>query len=92
MRLDGIEIVTDFMCTKQEKQAYVDYVLARIEDVDKIVVHLCEDDTVDITWVKYGQKFERIRRITGYLTGDLKTWNDAKRSEEHDRVKHGGLK
>ena len=32
--------------------------------------------------------FERIRRITGYLTGDLKTWNSAKRSEEKDRVKH----
>ena len=33
--------------------------------------------------------FQRIRRITGYLTGDLKTWNDAKRAEERDRVKHG---
>ena len=36
-----------------------------------------------------GRLFERIRRITGYLTGDLKTWNDAKRAEEKDRVKHG---
>ena len=35
-----------------------------------------------------GTGFERIRRITGYLTGDLKTWNSAKRSEEKDRVKH----
>ena len=33
-------------------------------------------------------KFERIRRITGYLTGDLNTWNNAKQAEEHDRVKH----
>lgn len=32
--------------------------------------------------------FERIRRVTGYLSGDLKTWNDAKKAEEHDRVKH----
>ena len=35
-----------------------------------------------------GPKFERIRRITGYLTGDLKNWNDAKRSEEKARIKH----
>lgn len=35
-----------------------------------------------------GVGFNRIRRITGYLTGDLKTWNSPKRSEEHDRVKH----
>jgi hypothetical protein len=35
-----------------------------------------------------GVEFQRLRRITGYITGDLKTWNSAKRSEEHDRVKH----
>ena len=33
--------------------------------------------------------FERIRRITGYLVGTMDKWNDAKKSEEQDRVKHG---
>ena len=33
-------------------------------------------------------KFERIRRITGYLAGTLDRWNNAKRAEERDRVKH----
>ncbi len=33
--------------------------------------------------------FERIRRITGYLVGTLDRFNDAKRAEEKDRVKHG---
>ncbi len=32
--------------------------------------------------------FERIRRITGYLVGTMDRWNDAKRAEERDRVKH----
>lgn len=32
--------------------------------------------------------FERIRRITGYLVGTMDRWNDAKRAEEKDRVKH----
>ena len=36
-----------------------------------------------------GVKFQRIRRITGYLVGTLDRFNDAKRAEEHDRVKHG---
>lgn len=31
---------------------------------------------------------ERIRRITGYLTGTLESWNDGKQAEEQDRVKH----
>lgn len=33
--------------------------------------------------------FERIRRITGYLVGTIDRWNDAKREELGDRVKHG---
>ena len=33
-------------------------------------------------------KFERIRRITGYLVGTLDLFNDGKRAEERDRVKH----
>ncbi len=33
-------------------------------------------------------KFERIRRVTGYLVGSLDRFNDGKRAEEKDRVKH----
>lgn len=35
-----------------------------------------------------GIMFDRVRRITGYLTGNLNTWNNAKKDEEKDRVKH----
>lgn len=35
--------------------------------------------------------FERVRRITGYLVGTMDKWNDAKRAEERDRVKHTGV-
>ena len=44
----------------------------------------CEREEGDI-------QFDRIRRITGYLVGTLDRFNDAKRSEERDRVKHGGF-
>ena len=37
-----------------------------------------------------GQGFERIRRVTGYLAGDVKRFNNGKRAEEKDRVKHSG--
>jgi len=36
--------------------------------------------------------FERTRRITGYLVGTVDRFNDAKRSEERDRVKHMSFK
>ena len=47
--------------------------------------------TVKSTSEKLGQGvgFERIRRITGYLVGTLDRFNDAKRAEVEDRVKHG---
>jgi len=35
-----------------------------------------------------GVKFERIRRITGYLVGTIDRWNDGKRAELSKRVKH----
>lgn len=39
-----------------------------------------------------GVGFERIRRVTGYLSGDVKRFNNGKRAEEKDRVKHTGIK
>lgn len=36
-----------------------------------------------------GVLFQRIRRITGYLVGTLDRFNNAKRAEESQRVKHG---
>ena len=41
------------------------------------------------TTIGEGVEFERIRRITGYLVGTVDRFNDAKRAEESDRVKHG---
>lgn len=35
-----------------------------------------------------GVEFERIRRITGYLVGTVERFNNGKKAEEHDRVKH----
>jgi anaerobic ribonucleoside-triphosphate reductase len=50
-----------------------------------------DEKNESIMAVKRGEDvgFERIRRITGYLVGTLDRFNDAKRAEEHDRVKHG---
>ncbi len=36
-----------------------------------------------------GVPFERTRRITGYLVGTLDRFNNAKRAEERDRIRHG---
>ena len=67
---------------------HVDPALLKTNPLKSIVVKLCDDGKVDIDYTLQGEKFERIRRVTGYLTGDLSSWNNAKRSEERERVKH----
>lgn len=47
-----------------------------------------DGDFVDLKYYFDSVPFDRIRRITGYLVGTLDRFNDAKRCEEHDRVKH----
>ncbi|MEA5050054.1 MAG: anaerobic ribonucleoside-triphosphate reductase [Oscillospiraceae bacterium] len=47
-----------------------------------------EQNKYDVKKAGEGVGFERIRRITGYLVGTLDRFNDAKRAEERDRVKH----
>ena len=51
-------------------------------------VTLADDGQLLVAYRYPPAHFERIRRITGYLTGTLDTWNDAKRAEERDRVRH----
>lgn len=46
-------------------------------------------DNCQLTKIGDGVKFERLRRITGYLVGTIDRWNDGKLAELKDRVKHG---
>lgn len=50
-----------------------------------------DDDFINIEYLFDDAPFEKIRRITGYLVGTIDRWNDAKRAELEDRVKHGKL-
>ena len=56
-----------------------------------IEIKIPDDDAndVELYYDTDRMPFSRIRRITGYLVGNLDRFNNAKRAEEHDRVKHG---
>lgn len=75
---------------QKEIDAYVE--MAQDKHGDKLIglkIEVENDDEVTLTYIlKNDVPFERIRRITGYLVGTLDKWNDAKRAEERDRVKH----
>ena len=66
------------MMEKEENRKVVEISIRRTENPDEY----------GITPVFERVPFQRIRRITGYLVGDLGRFNDAKRAEVEDRVKH----
>ena len=72
----------------QEAQAYVDYLEQKYNrKVETLEVNI-DGDYADLNYKLSSVPFERIRRITGYLVGTMDQWNNAKASEEADRVKH----
>lgn len=54
----------------------------------KLIIGTDADGRAVLDYELQAIPFQRIRRITGYLVHDLEQWNDAKRAEERDRVKH----
>jgi hypothetical protein len=75
---------------QSEIAAYIRYLQDKYpgRDFQSIQIDL-DGEYVNLSWQLAPQPFERIRRITGYLVGTLDRFNDAKRAEVDDRVKHG---
>lgn len=92
--IDNIKITTALTdLTETEARNYIAYVRERLPGdppLTELVITLCPDGKVDVEYKCQGRKFERIRRITGYLVGTTDRWNDAKQAEERERVKHTG--
>ena len=89
----GVQVVSGTVTDTQELEVYVRRGLEQPDGdfLTKIEVEVAPDDPEDVE-IKYHfrtQPFERIRRITGYLVGTLDRFNNGKRAEERDRVKHG---
>lgn len=87
---DGINInVSGGELSQEEIDAYI--LRGYEQNPNKKIISIdirVDGDYVDIKYCLESVPFDRIRRITGYLVGTLDRFNDAKRAEEHDRVKH----
>ena len=84
-----MEIKIEGQVSEEEKE----YCLKQIQEKnpDKIITSLTikqDGDYLDCSYHYQEKNFERIRRITGYLVGTLDRFNNAKKAEVHDRVKH----
>ena len=84
-QFDNIAVVGDI--SQQEARAYAQ----RAPKGTTLVKVETDGEWVNLTYCDR-VPFERIARITGYLVGTENRWNDAKRAELHDRVKHAAPK
>ena len=83
------KIYCNIPISDKEKLAYREHIEKEYPGyhVDHLDINVQGDD-VDLTATLSAVAFQRIRRITGYLVGDLSRFNNAKRREVDDRVKH----
>lgn len=75
----------------KEVKAYFDHANTTYPNAVGAVDIYLDGEYVDLRYEikeRDGVPFQRIRRITGYLVGDLSRFNNAKRKEVDDRVKH----
>lgn len=91
--IDGVTVtVGNGTIPEEEAAAYVARGKERFGDqLEQIIATLDPEDPemIELEYITPPKKFHRLRRITGYLVGNLSRWNNAKRAEEGDRVKHG---
>lgn len=82
--------VTNGTLEQKEIDAYIAHACAKYPDREIKTLGIDLDgDHVNLRYELTAEPFQRIRRITGYLVGDMRHWNNAKRAEERDRVTHG---
>ena len=75
--------------SQEEINAYIEYGKNKYSDRQISAMTVTVDgEFVDLKYEFTDVPFDRIRRITGYLVGTLDRFNNGKRAEEHDRVKH----
>jgi len=88
MTVNGVKVTDCAFCSESEIKKYIRYVESKVDGalIELSIEPVGQD--VRLSYVCVARKFERIRRITGYLVGTLDRWNNAKKAEEKERVKH----
>ena len=86
--IDGIPVKTDVELPDGELLAYVQRGREKYGRALISVELKSDGEYVDVCYHTKKVPFDRIRRISGYLVGSLDKWNNGKRAEERDRVKH----
>lgn len=88
---NSVPLVIEGVHEEKEVNSIVEGLCEKLgDDVKNLlsVTATAGEENFDVKFELRQPKFERIRRITGYLVGTTDRWNNAKKAEEYERVKH----
>lgn len=80
--------VTGGVLPQGEIDTYIQRAIQKFGKEPKHIDMKIDGEEVELQYDFDGEPFQRIRRITGYLVGTLDRFNNGKRAEESERVKH----
>ena len=80
---------TNGQLPKEETEQYLAHIVSKYHREPRAMEITIDGDYVSLNCDFGDVPFQRIRRITGYLVGTLDRFNNSKRAEVNDRVKHG---
>ncbi len=92
MLVNGIEVTVNNIpdMSQNEIISYINHVeKLSANKLQYLNIAAASNGSIALDYKLRPAKFERIRRITGYLVGTTDRFNNAKKAEVHDRVKHG---
>lgn len=92
--VDGVRIEVHQLSdiTVNEAKNYLEFLAKNVPEGSRLTSLVLSkagsDDHIALDYTLQNPPMERIRRITGYLVGTVDRWNNAKKAELRDRVKH----
>ena len=87
--IDNVNVIANTEISDNEINNYIHQVMKFGKGIlTTLNINIDDKDNVELEYTFHNEPFYRIRRITGYLTGTVNCWNDSKKAELRDRVKH----
>ena len=87
--IDNVNVKVNKEISDNEINNYIHQVMKFGKGIlTELNISIDDKDNVELIYTFHNEPFYRIRRITGYLTGTIDSWNNAKKAELIDRVKH----
>ena len=88
-KIDNVNVKANVEMEDYEIKNYIHKVMKLDEGIlTTLDISIDDKDNVELEYTFHNEPIYRIRRITGYLTGTVDCWNNAKKAELRDRVKH----